>query len=242
MPTYGDIARLRAFSVPALAAAVEAFGVVAPNEGFTVGQLHCHQSVPRTAVGLAVTVRVTTDRAPADAPPPVDDDAYWHFVEHAEGPTKFVVVQDLDDPPGGAVWGEGIASLHMAFACIGTITQGAVRDIDALTRRGFDVFATTTTAGRGYGTIVDFGEPVDVAGLTIATGDLLAADQHGVLRIPDIPIDELLQVADQVSRLEFELFARSQSPHFDRSTLPELTQEVRDRWPRPNLETDDGAG
>ena len=104
------------------------------------------------------------------------------------------MLEDLDDPPGGAMWGEWNANVHRALGCVGTITQGAVRDLDALERLGFHAFATSVSAAHGYGAFVGYGEPVTVAGLRVETGDLLVADLHGVLRIPpEIPIAELVE-------------------------------------------------
>jgi regulator of RNase E activity RraA len=182
-------------------------------------------------VGRAVTVRAATDRPLRDGPPAMDEPAYWRWLKSRRGPLV-AVVEDIDDPPGGAMWGEWNANVHRALGCAGTITHGAVRDLDALERLGFHAFSTTVSVAHGYGRFVDYGEPVRVAGLTIATGDLLVADRHGVLRIPpEIPIDELVGAARTIDQLEAEIFAYCQRDDFDVDGLASLQERVMQRWP-----------
>src|SRR5690242_4865199 len=181
------------------------------------------------AAGVAVTVTASTDQPPGLAPLPVDEREYHRFLESVEGP-KLVVVRDLDDPPGGAMWGEWNANVHRALGCVGTVTQGAVRDLDALERLGFHAFSTSVSVAHGYGVFVGYGDQVTVAGLTVATGDLLVGDRHGVLSIPaSIDLDELLAVAQQIDDLEAEIFRYCQSAGFTVDGLAALEQSVLSR-------------
>jgi regulator of RNase E activity RraA len=222
-------ADLRALTVPTLANAVELFGVVPPNEGFTRRPLTCHFPTFGLCAGYAVTVHARTD-APADA---IDEPAYWRWLESQPGP-KIAVVQDLDPAPGGAMWGEWNANVHRALGCVGTVTEGSVRDLDALERLGFHAFATSVSVAHGYGVFTAYGAPADVAGLHIETGDIIVADRHGVLRIPqEIPQAELAEVAREIDRLEAEIFACCQSPGFTVDRLAAVQESVLARWPRP---------
>lgn len=228
------LADLRTLTVPTLANAVEAFGVVPANRGYTTRPLTCHFPALGMCVGYAATVHATTDRAPGDAPPPVDEPAYWRWLERlaSRGPIV-VVLHDLDDPPGGAMWGEWNGHVHRALGCVGTITQGAVRDLDALERLGFHTFATSVSVAHGYGAFTGYGEPATVAGLTVRTGDLLVADRHGVLRIPpEIPLGDLVEAGREIDRLEAEVFACSRSVDFSVGRLEQVQESVLARWPR----------
>jgi regulator of RNase E activity RraA len=132
------------------------------------------------------------------------------------------------------MWGEWNANVHLALGCVGTVTQGAVRDLDALERLRFHAFATSVSVAHGYGVFTGYGDPVEVAGLRVATGDLLVADRHGVLRIPpDIPIAELCAVAREIDRLESEIFAYAQGDDFTVGGLAALQESVLERWPKP---------
>jgi regulator of RNase E activity RraA len=226
------LAELRTLTVPTLANAVEAFGVVAANTGYNSRPLTCHFPGFGMCAGYAVTLQATTNRPPEKAPPPIDEPAYWQWLESLAGP-KIVVLEDLDDPPGGAMWGEWNANVHRTLGCVGTITQGAVRDLDALERLGFHAFATSVSVAHGYGAFTGYGEPVNVAGLPVETGDLLVADAHGVLRIPpEIPIAELVAAGREIDRLESEIFAECQSPAFSVERLVKLEESVLARWPK----------
>src|SRR5262245_621336 len=221
LPT--DLTELRTLTVPTLANAVELFEVVPPNAGYNRSPLTCHFPELGMCAGYAVTVTARTDTQ-AEA---MDEPKYWKWLETMPGP-KIVVVQDLDEPPGGAMWGEWNANVHRALGCVGTITQGAVRDLDALDRLRFHAFATSVSVAVGYG------DPVQVAGLPIETGDLLVADQHGVLRIPsDIPLKELCATARRIDELESEIFAYCARNDFTVDGLTALQESVLARWPHP---------
>jgi regulator of RNase E activity RraA len=226
------LAELRTLTVPTLANAVEVFGVVAANTGYNSRPLTCHFPGLGMCAGYAVTLQATTNLPPDEAPARIDEPEYWRWLESIAGP-KIVVLEDLDDPPGGAMWGEWNANVHRALGCIGTITQGAVRDLDALERLGFHAFATSVSVAHGYGAFVGYGEPVNVAWLPVETGDLLVADLHGVLRIPpEIPIAELVAVGREIDRLESEIFAECQSPDFSVERLVKVEESVLARWPK----------
>jgi regulator of RNase E activity RraA len=222
---------LRGLTVPTLANAVETFGVVAPNEGYNKQPLTCHFPELGMLVGYAVTAVVSSDDPPDGGLPAIDEHAYWRWLEARAGPL-IAVVEDVNGPPGGAMWGEWNANVHRALGCAGTITRGAVRDLDALQRLGFHAFSTTVSVAHGYGRFVGYGDPVTVAGLTIAPGDLCCADRHGVLRIPpEIPLPELARVGREIDRLESEIFACCQSRDFSVDGLIETEERVMARWP-----------
>jgi len=226
---------LATLTVPTIANAVEVFAVVPANTGYNTQPLTCHFPSFGMCVGYAATVTATTDRAPGLAPDPIDEPTYWKWLNArtaTAGPVV-LVLQDLDVPPGGAMWGEWNAHVHQALGCVGTITDGAVRDLDALERLHFHTFATAVSVAHGYGAFVGYGQPVTVAGLQIATGDLLVADRHGVLRIPpEIPIDELVDVGREIDQLESEIFACTRETDFGVEKLERVQQSVLRRWPR----------
>jgi regulator of RNase E activity RraA len=224
-----SLTELQSLTVPTLSNAVELFGVGAANAGYSRAPLTCHFPNLGVCAGYAVTLTARTDRR-AGA---IDEPEYWKWLEARPGP-KIAVVQDLDDPPGGAMWGEWNANVHLALGCIGTITQGAVRDLDALERLRFHAFATSVSVAHGFGVFTSYGNHVEVAGMRVATGDLLVADRHGVLRIPpEIPIAELCDVGREIDRLEAEIFAYAQSADFTVDGLAALQESVLARWPHP---------
>ena len=109
---------------------------------------------------------------------------YREYVAGVPGP-KIVVVQDLDKPNFvGSFWGEVNANVHKALGCVGTITDGAVRDIDEMFNAGFKAVARRMCVGHAYSVPVRWGGEVEVFGCRISEGDLIHADKHGFLIIP----------------------------------------------------------
>lgn len=229
-----ELDALRQLTVPTLANAIETFGLRPANSGYSNSTLQCHYPGLGLMLGYAVTARAITNRPPSKAPSSVPEPDYWRYIAAQPGP-KIAVVQDIDSPPGGAMWGEWNANVHQALGCVGTVTEGAVRDLDGVEKLGFHFFSTSVLPAHGYGAFIDYGGLVQVAGLAIRAGDLLAGDRHGVLLIPpEVPLPELVKVAEEIDRLESEIFACCQSSDFTIEALIKVSEAVMNRWPRPD--------
>jgi len=144
-------------------------------------------------VGYAVTLVIEPSVAAHKSPQAWED--YRRYVAGQPGP-KIVVVQDLDAPRVvGSFWGEVNANTHRALGCVGTITDGAIRDLDEMTNAGFKALARRLCVGHAHVAPVQWGVPVRVFGREVRPGQLVHADKHGFLAIP--PEDEtgLLEAA-----------------------------------------------
>lgn len=108
---------------------------------------------------------------------------YRHYVASLAGP-KIVCVQDLDKPRViGSFWGEVNSNMHRALGCVGTIVDGAIRDVDEMTNAGFKALARRLCVGHAYVHPVRWNCEVEVFGRKIAPGDLIHADKHGFIVI-----------------------------------------------------------
>lgn len=146
-----------------------------------------------SSVGYAVTVIVE----PSNAEHPKNNVQAWQqyreYVSSVPGP-KIVVVQDLDKPVCyGAFWGEVNSSIHKMLDCVGTITDGAIRDVDEMTGIGFKAIARCLCVGHAYNWPVDWNCEVEVFGKHIKPGDLIHADKHGFMVIPEADWPHLLE-------------------------------------------------
>lgn len=120
---------------------------------------------------------------------------YRRYLAAAPGP-KIVVVQDLDKPRViGSFWGEVTSNTHRALGCVGTITDGAIRDVDEMTNAGFKALARRLCVGHAHVVPVRWGEAVEVFGQRIEPGQLIHADKHGFLAIPPEDASRLLEAA-----------------------------------------------
>jgi len=133
------------------------------------------------------------------------------------------VVKDLDVPPAhGSLWGEVHATIFGALGCVGCVTDGSVRDFDEVRGMGFHFFAAGPSVSHAYVRVEAIGETVEIGGLEIAPGDLLHADQHGVLKIPPEIATELPAAADRVIETEQALLRWVRSDEFDPDRLAEM--------------------
>jgi regulator of RNase E activity RraA len=154
--------------------------------------------------GFAVTVVIQ----PSDRHHPADRAAAWsdyrQYVAGVPGP-KIVVVQDLDKPGVvGAFWGEVSSSAHKSLGCVGTITDGGIRDLDEMTSAGFKALARRLVVGHAYSTPIRWGCEVEVFGVTVHPGQLLHADKHGFLIIPPDEETLVLEAARFMDSVECE--------------------------------------
>jgi regulator of RNase E activity RraA len=137
-------------------------------------------------VGYAVTVVVEPSNPKHRETNPTGWADYRRYVASVPGP-KIVVVQDLDRPRTiGAFWGEVNSNMHRALGCVGTITDGGIRDLDEMTNAGFKALARRLCVGHAAVNPIRFNCEVEVFGRRVVPGDLIHADKHGFLAIaPD---------------------------------------------------------
>lgn len=223
--TLDTIDALRTLSGTTVANAIETFEVRLRNEGFARGtvRMRCDGELP-PAVGHAVTARIRTS-----APPPVghrylDRTDWWTYIASVPAP-RFVVVQDVDDVHGlGAFVGEVHASILRALDCAGYATDGSIRDQAALSRMRFPCFAASVSISHAFAHIVDFGEPVEIGGLAVSTGDLLFGDRDGLLSVPLDIADRVPAVAAQMVADERDVLRLCASPQFSIDRLRDLVR------------------
>jgi len=144
-------------------------------------------------VGYAVTVVIEPTNPSHTKENPNAWGAYRRYVADAPGP-KIVVVQDLDKPNFvGAYWGEVNSNTHRALGCVGSIIDGAIRDVDEMCNAGFKALAKRTSVGHAYSTPVRWNCQVEVFGCPVRPGQLIHADKHGFLVIPEEDETNLLE-------------------------------------------------
>lgn len=146
-------------------------------------------------IGYAVTVIIEPSNPDHRKTNPKAAAQYRDYVASIDGP-KIVVIQDLDKPQVlGSFWGEVNANVHVALGCVGTIVDGAVRDLDEMTAAGFKALARRLCVGHAFSTPVRWGESVEVFGTRIEPGQLIHADKHGFMAIPAGEEAELLEAS-----------------------------------------------
>jgi len=120
---------------------------------------------------------------------------YQEYLAGLPGP-KIAIVQDLDKPRTfGSFWGEVTANFHRSLGCVGTVVDGAIRDMDEMTAAGFKAIARRLAVGHAHSVPVRWDCEVEVFGRKIQPGQLVHADKHGFLAVPPGEEKGLLEAA-----------------------------------------------
>lgn len=111
-----------------------------------------------------------------------------------------LVVQSGDrwDPHGGtplAVAGGNVCAVAQQRGIAGMVVDGVIRDLAEIRERGFAVHARGVAPKPGAkGVYLPPGEAV-VGGVTVRTGDVVVADEEGVVVVPAAAADDLAERA-----------------------------------------------
>ena len=145
--------------------------------------------------GYAVTVVIEPSNKEHPRRNPKAWSEYRRYVASVPGP-KIVVVQDLDKPGTfGSFWGEVNSNIHKALGCVGTITDGGIRDLDEMRDIGYKAISRRLCVGHAYVHPIRWNCQVNVFGRTVSPGQLIHADKHGFLVIPRQDQGQLLEAA-----------------------------------------------
>ena len=165
----------------------------------TVTGIHRVSSGRRIA-GRVVPVRL----GPADGAP-----AKRHLctaaIEAASGDDVIVVEHRTRDDAAG--WGGLLSTAACVRAVVGTIVDGAVRDVDDSRELDYPVFARSVVplTARGRVTEHAWNEPIVIGGVDVKPGDLVIADGSGVVFVDATRADEILEVAELIAAREARL-------------------------------------
>ena len=216
-----DLEALRRLNTPTISNAIETFDVRSRNVGFTSPEIGCMFPEFEPIVGFAVTATVMAEQ-PGEGTRNASRPEYWDYVTSLPAP-RISVIQDLDQPPAiGSFWGEVNSNIHRAMGCVGTITNGGVRDLDEVRGIGFQMFASAAIVSHAYIHLVDFGTPVKIGGTIIRSGDLIHADKHGAIVIPLEIAAAIPAAAAEVERIERRIINYCKSPDFSVEGLKDL--------------------
>jgi len=228
--TQRDLDALAEFDTPTICNALE---MVAPDRralGFNRRPLVCPFPTMKPVVGYARTAIIRSrephQRNAAEAK--AQRLSYYEYIAKAPLPS-LAVLQDIDGPDTGfgAFWGEVQTNVHKALGCIGTITDGSVRDIDQMAP-GFFVLAGSIMPSHAHVHLVDFGGTVSVAGMIVSGDDLVHADRHGAVVIPKELVKRVPEAAALIARREKVLLDAAKSPGFGMAQLREAFTRMED--------------
>lgn len=221
---------LRWLDTCTVANAIETFNVRLRDTGFADSSVRCIFPKMPPLVGYAATVRIRYAGPPVEGRVAVERTDWWNKLLAVPAP-RVVVIQDVSERPGfGSFIGEVHAHVLRALGCEGVVTNGSVHDLPGIAAMGFGLFAGSVAVSHAYVHIVDYGKPVEVGGLKVNPGDLLHADQHGVLSVPAEIAAEIPAVAGQLLERERKVIEFCRSKEF---TVEKLRDAVKGVFHEP---------
>jgi regulator of RNase E activity RraA len=194
--THSELLELRRWNTPTIYNGWEQITKHdAGRDGFNLEETVDFMPQMGAMVGYAITVVCEPGNVEHKKANPNAANEYRHYVASVPGP-KIVVVQDLDKPNFvGAFWGEVNANLHRALGCVGTVIDGCIRDVDDMYYAGFKALAKRMCVGHAHSWPVRWGCEVNVFGRRVKPGQLIHADKHGFLVVPEEDEARLLDAA-----------------------------------------------
>lgn len=188
---------LKSVDTPTVCNAIEVAQGKRGFNDFTRGTILSSNVKSDAIVGYARTAQIA-----ALAPPKEPKDAIrarrMAYYKHMSLPAKedfdvptIAVVEDIDFPNAiGAYWGEVNTNIHKAFGMAGALTNGVMRDLDDLAD-DFTVIAGSVGPSHGFVHVKTIAEPVEIFNMKVNDNDLIHADRHGAVVIPQAVIDTL---------------------------------------------------
>ncbi|MGW4379170.1 4-carboxy-4-hydroxy-2-oxoadipate aldolase/oxaloacetate decarboxylase [Kitasatospora sp. NPDC004531] len=140
---------------------------------------------------------------------------HWALEEAVPGD---VLVVDAGGSRCG-FWGEVLSVAAQARGVRGLVIDGGVRDTAQLEQLGFPAFSSSIAIrGTGKAWPGTVGEPITVRGRTVRRGDLVVADQDGIVVLPADRVNDVVAAA----RARYE----TEDAYMDRLRSGELTLDI----------------
>ena len=207
---------LRKVDTPTVCNAIEVAQGQRGFDRFTRGTMHCSAPEEPPIVGYARTAKIAAVNPPAEPPEIIRARrmAYYRYMAEAPSPSV-AVIEDLDYPDCiGAYWGEINTTVHKGFGLSGALTNGVMRDLGDLPQ-GFPVVAGSVGPSHGFVHVRELDTPVSVFGLTVNPGDLIHADRHGALVVPEDVVGQLEAAIQKLLTTERIVLDAASQPGFD---------------------------
>jgi 4-hydroxy-4-methyl-2-oxoglutarate aldolase len=194
---------LRDFDTALLANTIGYVDPTPAHEFYMGGSIQSVTPTLGPTVGVAVLCEL--DSSTPDGKPDVGD--FWKQLEdmrRMDIPCVWVVKTVGKRPDHECVLGEGMAKALHSVGCLGTVTDGGVRDLNGLQTIPFPVYCIGKTIHHCALRFRALTKPVSIGGIMVAPGDLIHANAEGVIKIPRGCISKLITAAVQMRAFEHE--------------------------------------
>lgn len=120
-----------------------------------------------------------------------------------------VVVIDNGGRLHCTVWGDIMTFVASKNGVAGTVIDGVCRDIPGIKANDYPIFTKSTymVTGKDRVTVDYVNRPVSISGVQVCPGDIILADDTGVVCIPDSLAERVAQIAEEIEKTEQAIIA-----------------------------------
>jgi regulator of RNase E activity RraA len=197
---------LREFDTPLLANTIGYISRVPPHQYYLSAEIQSVTAPLGPTVGVAFTAEIDSS-TPGEAG---NTELYWQLLESLrQSPVPAILVaKAVGSRPGHeCMIGDGMAKTLHSVGCVGLVSDSYVRDIAGLLSTPFAAYCRGRAVHHEALRFRFTQRPVEIGGVTISPGDVLHADQNGVIRIPADCIHQLAAAAVRNRAFEQEVHA-----------------------------------
>ena len=214
--TAADLKKLAEWDTPTICNGLEHLSAEYRVKSFTVEQMQCFDPNLAPIVGYARTAMIRSMSPPEGTVVEIRNMRAKYYETIASDPAPSVsVIQDLDPTPGfGAFWGEVNTAIHKGLGCLGVVTNGSFRDIDACAP-GFQLLGGKVAPSHAWVHLVAIECEVNIFGMAVKPNDIIHADRHGAVVVPNQCVKELPDAIDLLTRREAVILDVARSPDFN---------------------------
>ncbi len=194
-------------------------GLASPNLADAMGRFNFMDAGIRSRSGFSMCgLAVTVNARPAD-------NLMIHKAMQVAQPGDVVVVNTCGNTTS-AVFGELMCTRAAAAKLGGIVVDGAIRDVDGITKLGFPAYSRTVCAGGcdkdGPGEV---NVPISCGGTVVMPGDIIVGDEDGVVVVPRDNADEVLTLVHQLMERERKRIAEIKAGTLFRPDVDDLLRK-----------------
>ena len=214
--TAADLNKLTEWDTPTICNGLEHLSSEYRVKSFTVEQMQCFDPSLPPIIGYARTAMIRSMTPPEGKPEDIREMRARYYETISAPPNPSIsVIQDLDPTPGfGAFWGEVNTAIHKGLGCLGVVTNGSFRDIDACAP-GFQLLGGKVAPSHAWVHLVAIECEVNIFGMAVKPNDIIHADRHGAVVVPEECVKELPSAIDVLTRREALILEVARSPSFN---------------------------
>lgn len=216
------ISQLTQFDTPTISNAIEIVQGGRGYDRFTRGTPVHAMNGAKAMCGYARTAKLSGIKPPTESADIIKARrlGYYRYMATGDVPT-ICVIEDIDAPHCvSAWWGEVHTVVHKGLGMSGALTNGVMRDL-ADHAPDFPVVAGSIGPSHMFVHVTELDVPVTVFDLTINPGELVHADLHGAIVIPDDVLPKLGKAIESLLSTEQIILAPARKEDFDIDRLME---------------------